>query len=170
MTQSDLTLKAPRLPRALVIIGAASVIGSIALVARFVAQPLHTPNWSLITGAPLVIQIHLGAVVMALSIGAVLLIGPKGRVFHRTLGWVWSLFMLTAAVASLFVRGLGNFGPLHVLSAVVLVMVPLAIYNARRHRVGPHSRTMASVFLGGILLAGTFAFLPDRLLWQVFFG
>ena len=74
MTQSDLTLKAPRLPRALVIIGAASVIGSIALVARFVAQPLHTPNWSLITGAPLVIQIHLGAVVMAFSIGAVLLI------------------------------------------------------------------------------------------------
>ncbi len=131
---------------------------------------LHAPDWRPVITAPLPVQIHLATVLLALAAGGYLMLGPKGRLVHRTLGWLWSTCMLAAAAASLFIHTTGGFSLLHILSIVVLTNVPMALYAARRHNVATHSRTMTGVFTGGLLLAGTFAFLPGRLLWQVFFG
>jgi uncharacterized membrane protein len=111
-------------------------------------------------------------VLAALAVGLYLLAGPKGRLAHRVLGWAWAVFMLTGAVSSLFIRSIspGGFSFIHLFSVVALIFVPLGLYYARRHNVRGHRSTMLGLFNGGLLVAGAFAFLPGRLMWQMFFG
>lgn len=129
----------------------------------------HAPNFALIGAQPLPVRIHLAAVLAALAVGVYLMSGPKGRLAHRVLGWVWSAFMVTAAGSSLLIRH-GGFSFLHLFSVFVLITVPMAVYAAKRHNVIRHSRTMSGAFWGGLIVAGTFAFLPGRLMWAIFFG
>jgi len=140
-------------------------------IARVAARSrLHAPDLALITGAPPAVQVHLTAVLAALGVGAWLLIGRKGRLAHRVLGWSWAVFMIVAAGSSLLIHTSGGFSILHGFSAWTLVAVPLGVYAARRHEVGRHRRYMTGVFLGGLVVAGALAFLPGRLMWAMFFG
>lgn len=137
--------------------------------ARFV---LRAPDWALLLRQSPAVLVHLFAVVPALVIGVWQLVGRKGTTSHRTLGWIWSVLMLVTAASSIFVRQLnhGAFSYIHLLSVYVLVMLPLAVWAARTHRVALHRRTMTGLVLGGTLIAGAFAVLPGRLIWAVFFG
>jgi uncharacterized membrane protein len=88
------------------------------------------------------------------------------------LGWTWVVAMGATAVSSLFIRAInpGAFSLIHLLSGWTIVALPMAVYAARRHRVAAHRRAMTGMFVGGLILAGLFAFLPGRLMWAVFFG
>ena len=132
----------------------------------------HAPDITPLMEASLAIQIHGVVVLAALGVGLDLLFGPKGRLAHRVLGWTWAVFMVTGAVSSLFIMEIspGGFSFIHIFSLVTLIAVPLGVYYARRHNVQGHRGTMIGVFNGGLLVAGSFAFLPGRLMWQVFFG
>jgi uncharacterized membrane protein len=136
----------------------------------------HLPNMALIAEAPVVVQAHLATLSGAVLVGVVLMAGVKGSALHRTLGWAWSVFMLATAVVTLFIPAseglphIGPFGPLHIFSAVVLTLVPLAIYSARKGKLVAHGQTMTNVFFGGLVIAGAFAFAPGRLMWDVWFG
>ena len=133
----------------------------------------HAPDWRLLMTATPVIQLHVVAAMAALAIGTVLLIGVKGTQFHRMLGWTWASSTASAtAVSSLFIRAInpGAFSLIHLLSGWTIVALPMAVYAARRHRVAAHRRAMTGMFVGGLILAGLFAFLPGRLMWAVFFG
>ena len=46
----------------------------------------------------------------------------------------------------------------------------MALVAARAHKAKIHSRLMMTLFLGGMLAAGLFTFLPGRLMWRLFFG
>jgi len=133
---------------------------------------LHAPRYHLIGEAELAIQLHLAAALAAFVIGAVLLIGRKGVAAHRILGWCWALAMGTTAISSLFIHEIrpGGFSLIHLLSGWVIIALPAALYAARRHRVALHRRAMSGLYFGGMFLAGGFAFLPSRLLGQVFFS
>ena len=132
----------------------------------------HAPDWRLLMAAPPVIQLHVAAAMTALAIGTVLLIGVKGTRLHRTLGWAWVVAMGTTAISSLFIRAInpGGFSLIHLLSGWTIVALPMAVYAARRHRVAIHRRAMTGMFVGGLIVAGLFTFLPGRLMWAVFFG
>lgn len=140
-----------------------------------VGYALHAPRWSLLLASPTTIRIHVAAAVTALVIGVVLMIGVKGNRLHRGLGWMWVMAMATTAVSSSFIHQLNPNGPgglsmVHLLSGWALVALPMAVYAARRHRVAVHRRTMTGMFVGGLIVAGAFTFLPGRLMWAVFFG
>ena len=132
----------------------------------------HAPDWRQIAEAPLVIQVHLATVVVAVLLATVQVIGPKGRTFHRTLGWILTGLFLITAITALFIRNPqgGLFNPFQVFSIWTLVCVPWAIIAARRHNVRRHGSLMYGFYFGGMLLAGALAFLPGRLMWRVFFG
>ncbi|MFT4255182.1 MAG: DUF2306 domain-containing protein [Caulobacter sp.] len=132
----------------------------------------HMPNLSLIAAAPLKIQIHVAAALTALVIGTVLMVGVKGTRLHRTLGWTWVLAMASTAISSLFIREMnhGAMSWIHLLSGWTIVALPMAVYAARRHNVHMHRRFMTGLFVGGLVVAGGFTFLPGRLMWRVFFG
>lgn len=135
----------------------------------------HAPDWRLLLTSPSAIQIHVAAALTALAIGIVLLIGVKGNRLHRTLGWTWVLAMATTAVSSFFIHrlnpgGPGGFSLIHLLSGWTVIALPMAVHAARRHRIADHRRAMTGMFVGGLIVAGAFTFLPGRLMWAVFFG
>jgi uncharacterized membrane protein len=134
-------------------------------------QP-HAPDLSRIAEAPLVIRVHLTAALTALMIGIALMSRVKGTALHKLLGWTWVLAMGTTAVSSLFIKVInpGHFSFVHLLSGWTIVGLPGAVYAIKRGKVGAHRRAMTGMFVGGLLLAGLFAFIPGRLLWTVFLG
>ena len=123
--------------------------------------------------APAVIQIHAFAAIAAFALGAVQLAAPKGTIPHRTMGWIWAGLMLAVIVSSFFIHTIrlwGPFSPIHLLAIFTLVMLPLAVWRARQHDVRKHQRAMMSLFLGALVIAGIFTFLPGRIMHAVVFG
>ncbi|WP_420808229.1 DUF2306 domain-containing protein [Caulobacter flavus] len=155
--------------------GLAGVLVATAIAAApvlMIRNGVHMPNLSLLAAAPVKIQLHVAAALTALAIGTVLMVGVKGTRLHRTLGWTWVVAMATTAISSLFIREMnhGAMSWIHLLSGWTIVALPMAVYAARRHKVHMHRRFMTGLFVGGLLIAGAFTFLPGRLLWRVFFG
>ena len=132
----------------------------------------HAPDLGLLMAQPPVIQIHLLAALAAIGLGGVMMLSRKGRAFHRAMGWVWVSLMALVAGSSLFITGLNGdrWSFIHLLSGWTLLVLPLAVLAARRHQVKRHRGTMMGLFYGGLLLAGALAFIPGRLMWNLFLG
>jgi uncharacterized membrane protein len=123
--------------------------------------------------APAAIQLHAFAAIAAFVLGAVQLAAPKGTIPHRLLGWVWAALMLTVAISSFFIHELrlwGPWSPIHLLSLLTLVALPLAIFYARRQDMRRHQRVMVGLFAGALVIAGIFTFLPGRIMHAALFG
>lgn len=108
--------------------------------------------------------IHLATVVPALPLGAYLLIRRKGDRLHRLLGRIWGGLMMITALASFWIRDISEeLSFIHIFSIVTLVAIPRAVLLIRRGNVDAHGRIMTGVYIG-LVVAGIFAFLPERLL------
>jgi uncharacterized membrane protein len=147
------------------------VAAPVRFLERFGFHP-HAPDLSLIAAAPLVIQLHIAGAVTALVIGSVLLAGVKGSGLHKRLGWTWVAAMALTAISSLFIKVIhpGHFSFIHLLSGWTLIALPMAIFAVKRRNVRLHRRAMTGMFVGGLLIAGLFTFIPGRLMWNVFLG
>jgi uncharacterized membrane protein len=130
-------------------------------------------NLAPLTNAPFAIQLHAYAALAAFALGLVQLARVKGSSQHRALGYTWVALMLIVAVSSFWIHDLriwGPWSPIHLLSIMVLGMLPLAIYFARIHRVRGHKLTMLGIFSGALIIAGLFTFVPGRIMHRVVFG
>jgi uncharacterized membrane protein len=126
----------------------------------------------LLDAAP-AIPLHAFAAMTAFVLGVVQLAAPKGTLPHRTLGWIWVGLMLAVAVSSFWIhqiRLVGPWSPIHLLSILVLVSVPLGVWRAHRHQVRDHRLIMISVFSGALVIAGLFTLAPGRIMHAVVFG
>lgn len=121
------------------------------------------------------VALHLVTALLALVVGALLLTGRKGNLGHRVLGWTFVVMLGTATITSAFMRdhglpNLAGFTPIHLLTVVTAVFLPLGVWRARRGDVAGHRRLMTWLFTGACVLAGLFTLLPGRLLgdllWQ----
>ena len=106
--------------------------------------------------APAVIQIHALSAIAAFAVGVVQLAAPKGTFPHRIVGWWWAMLMLTVALSSLFIHTIrmwGPWSPIHLLSLLVPVTLPRAIWQARRHDVRPdlNSARMQHIEIAAII-------------------
>lgn len=122
--------------------------------------------------APLAIQIHVAAVLPAALLGAYLLLRPKGTPLHRLLGKIWMALMVVTAVSSFFIHQINlfyGFSPIHLLSIATLFGSWNAIAAARRGDIRLHKRIVASLYFGGIVLAGLFTLVPGRIMHAVAF-
>ena len=120
-----------------------------------------------------VIQLHAFAAMSAFVLGLVQFAAPKGTLPHRTIGWIWVALMTVIAISSFWIheiRLVGPFSPIHALSIFTLVMLPLAVLHARNHRVAQHRKAMISIFVGALVIAGAFTFLPGRIMHAVALG
>ena len=181
MTSTDLTLRLrPLLVRAAGVSLIALAVVALAVSPKWHAlgldrlppPRLHAPELRRIAEAAPAIRLHLAGVAVALLTGLILLIGVKGTTAHRVLGWAWVAAMTTAAISSLFIRIVnhGQFSLIHLLSGWTIVALPMGVAFARRHKVRLHARMMTGLFTGGLVLAGLMAFMPGRLMWEMFFG
>lgn len=122
--------------------------------------------------APRMVHVHLTAALTAFLIGGILLIGVKGTTRHRVLGYTWVVAMTITALSSFILYGVTTtpFSWIHALSAWTLIAMPMGLAAARRRNIKAHARQMTGAFVGGMLVAGLFTFLPGRLMWSIFFG
>ncbi|WP_439598075.1 DUF2306 domain-containing protein [Falsiroseomonas sp.] len=120
--------------------------------------------------APPVIQLHAFAALGALLLGGVQLLAPKGRGRHRIMGWTWVVLMAVVALSSFWIATKGHLSWIHLISGWVVVLLPIAVLSARRGRIRAHHRAMASLYLGGLIIAGGFTLLPGRIMGAVVFG
>lgn len=120
--------------------------------------------------------VHLATIAPCFLIGGWLLLRTKGTPLHKRLGKlyvgliVFSSVAATAMPAAIGPRLFDHFGFIHLFCAVVFVSIPLAIWSIRRRRVDAHAWYMRGVYIGGILVAGTFAFAPGRIVSGWLFG
>ncbi len=127
--------------------------------------------------APLAVRIHVATVIPAALIGTwQLLISYKGTPLHRALGYVYFALMAVTAITTLWVHQLMPNGPFFGLSPIHL-LIPLTffgIYNgvqgARTHNIVRHRSAMIALYIGAILVAGGFTFVPGRIMHAVVFG
>ena len=126
----------------------------------------------LLDAAP-AIPVHAFAAMAAFALGIVQFAAPKGTLPHRTVGWIWVALMAIVAASSFWiheVRLVGPWSPIHLLSIFTLIMLPIAVWRARRHRVADHRRIMTLTFVGALVIAGLFTLLPGRIMHAVVFG
>jgi uncharacterized membrane protein len=130
-------------------------------------------NWEPLLTASLPIRFHAFAAMGAFALGIVQLAAPKGTLPHRTIGWIWAFLMFVVAVSSFWIHDIrmwGPWSPIHLLSIFSLITLPAALYAAHVHRVSTHRRAMISLFVGALLIAGIFTFVPGRIMHRVVFG
>ena len=127
--------------------------------------------------APFAVQLHVFTVVPAFFLGTWLIFfSRKGARRHRAVGYVYLTLMTVTAIAALFIHEIPaidivyGFGPIHIFSLVTLSGVVGALRGAWTHNIKMHRGSMLGVYIGGILIAGTFAFLPGRIMHAIVFG
>ena len=158
------------------VIWALVVLATVGWLGRGAGWPaggrLHLADVGLLARQPVALLIHLLAFSLAVPLGVVMMVSPKGQPFHRAAGWIWTGLVLVGASALLW-RTLVDghpWGPLHLLLIWVLPLLTIGLWFARRHRRQAHSVTMMWLFYGSILFPGALTFLPGRLMWRLFFG
>ena len=124
--------------------------------------------------APVAIQIHAFSAIAAFAIGGFVLWRRKGTALHKALGKLWVVLMLVVATSSLFIneiRLIGPFSPIHLFAVLTYAGIGQALWAIRVQRnVAAHRAGMQATYLGALLLAGAFTFLPGRRMHDVLFG
>ena len=127
-------------------------------------------NLQVLFSAPLAIQIHVYAAVLASVIGAIVLWRRKGNTAHKRWGKVWVLLMGVTALSSFLIhetRLIGQFSPIHMISILTLFALYFGVQQARNGNIVQHQRIMKNIYIGGLGIAGAFTFLPSRLMYEV---
>ncbi len=127
-------------------------------------------NLEILFSAPLAIQIHVYAALLAFVVGALVLWRRKGTTNHKRWGKVWVTLMVITAFTSFFIneiRLLGPFSPIHLISLGTLISLYFAIKNVRAGDIESHKRSMKTTFIGAMGIAGALAFAPGRLMYDV---
>ncbi len=121
---------------------------------------------------PPIIAFHTVVALTALGLGIFILLRPKGTATHKLTGRIWVAAMAITAVTSFWIQELregAGFSWIHILSIVTLIGLARAIYAIRHGNVKSHQRVMISVF-AGVMIAGAFTLLPNRILGGWIFG
>lgn len=119
------------------------------------------------------IQIHALAAMGAMATGAAQFVRAKGGRGHRVLGWAFVVLMMIVAISAFFIHTIcqiGGFSAIHLLAIVTLVLVPRAVWAARRRRITDHRRGMIWLYALALVGAGIFTLLPGRLVYDVIAG
>lgn len=114
-----------------------------------------------------VIVAHMSAAFLAIGVGALAFVAPKGSATHRWAGRTWVSLMLVAAISSFWIRVHGQFSVIHLLSVAVPLMLGAAVYYAATGRIARHRKMMTRMYLFGLVVAGLFTLLPGRLLGRL---
>jgi len=119
------------------------------------------------------IQLHAFAAMTAFALGIVQLSAPKGTLPHRTVGWIWVALMLAVGISAFWIHQIrlwGPWSPIHLLAIFTLITLPIAVWNAHRHRVPQDRNAMIAIFFGALVIAGLFTLVPGRIMHAVVFG
>jgi uncharacterized membrane protein len=128
--------------------------------------------------APFIVQAHVATVIPAALLGAWLLaFSRKGSRWHRALGAMFLILMVTTAIMALFIHRrmpaspfLG-MSPTHLFVPFVLFATWRALDGVLKGNIKQHQRWVMGLFFGALLINGlnNVFFLPG-ITRDVFFG
>ena len=97
----------------------------------------------------------------------------KGTTRHRITGWLWVALMVVVSVTAFFIHELrvwGPWSPIHLLAIFTLVDAAAGgaacAAPSRPQSQARHDR----IFVGALIIAGLFTFLPGRIMHAIVFG
>lgn len=119
-----------------------------------------------------VIQAHALAALVALLVGAALMLAPKGAIPHRIVGISFLALMIVVAGTAVFIRqsNNGSFSWIHLFVPLTLYAVVSGYIHAKRRDRRRHRDAMRGLFYGALIVPGLFTLLPGRLMHAVVFG
>ncbi|AXI48495.1 hypothetical protein C1J03_22355 [Sulfitobacter sp. SK012] len=115
--------------------------------------------------APVYIQLHAAAAMIALLLGPFVILRNRRDRLHKTGGYIWVLSMMVVAVSSFWITEfamIGPFSPIHALSVFALWSVWEGLRHAFAGRVDAHRQVFQNLYWRGLVIAGLFNFLPGR--------
>jgi len=137
-------------------------------------------NWQVFTElSTLQVQIHWVAAIASLVFGIGIFIRKKGTASHKLFGRTYVVCMVITSLSAFFIRQLEpgevyslwtNFSAIHLLIPFTLTYLFLAVRAIRKGNVKSHKLSMIFAFVGGIVIAGAFTFIPGRHMHSLFFG
>jgi uncharacterized membrane protein len=139
-------------------------------------QRMSPATVAYMTSPPLPVILHLATVLPAIPLGIFVLLRRKGDRLHKVAGRIWMGLMFSTAVISLFIHSINSsdtfFGlsPIHFFSVLTIYSVPYSILMARRGNIEAHKRSVTGMFIGALVVAGVFSFMPGRFMWLWVFG
>ncbi|MDP8994339.1 MAG: hypothetical protein M3N07_05040 [Pseudomonadota bacterium] len=146
-----------------------SVVALVLLAAVLAALWRGRREWAAV---PPFVWLHIATIVVAVALTPVMLLRRRGDRLHRRLGWLWVGAMALTAAFSFAIREMmdGELGPIHVLSALTILTLPLIVCSARSHRHRAHRSAVRGLVTGALVVAGLFTFPFGRLLGRWLFG
>ncbi len=146
-----------RFDRFLALASLALLCAVLAAIARGYGQ------WSAV---PPLVWAHLVTIIGALALTVIQMWRAKGGRSHRAIGALWVSLMFGTALISIFIVEIndGGYSIIHVLSAWVMIQVPLIALAARKGQIRRHQNAARGMVVGALLIAGFFTFPFDRLL------
>lgn len=123
--------------------------------------------------ASLQIQIHVAFAVISIPLGAFVVLRRRRDRLHRACGYGWTGAMAMVALSSFWIHDfpvIGPFSPIHLFAVWTLWSLWIGIRHAVNGRSYAHSQVFRSLYWYGLLVAGTFNFLPGRRMNQIVFG
>ncbi len=94
------------------------------------------------------VAVHVASVVVALAVGAIILLATKGTTAHRRSGWLYVAAILATALSSVWIQELRD-GPsvFHLVSGLVGVIVVAGVFAVRSGAVWLHALLMSTSVL-----------------------
>ncbi len=136
-------------------------------------------NFQLMLDAPLAVQLHFFTIVPAFFIGGWLLIfSTKGAKLHRLFGKIYLVLMMVTATAAIFIKAVVGptisimglrLGLIHLFIVLTYAGAFNAIRGVQLGDIRRHKNAMIGTYVGGLLIAGAFTFVPGRLMYDMFF-
>ena len=119
------------------------------------------------------IPTHAYAAVLAVILGGIQLLRPKGTSSHKYLGYTWVLLMLWVSITSFWIQTIKiiePFRPIHFLSIFTIWSVFDAIRSAKNGNIRRHKRMMKLLYILALVVTGLSTLLPGRIMNTVLFG
>jgi uncharacterized membrane protein len=123
--------------------------------------------------APLPVQAHIVAALLALILGPFALYRQRRDRTHKVIGYVWVTAMSVLAVGSFLIPSHFTpvgIGPLHGFAVLTLWSLWAGVRAAIARDINRHQAILRSLYSNGLILAGAFTFLPGRTLNRMLFG
>jgi uncharacterized membrane protein len=123
--------------------------------------------------APLPVQVHIVAALLALILGPFALYRRRRDRTHKVIGYVWVTAMSVLAVGSFLIPSHFTpvgIGPLHGFAVLTLWSLWAGVRAAIARDIERHQAILRSLYSNGLILAAAFTFLPGRTLNRMLFG
>ena len=128
----------------------------------------------------MVVNIFLHAIfaILAIPLGLVIFLNKKGTSNHKLLGWIWIVLLVIVSISAIFIQTLnpGQYSLIHLLIPFTLVSLIYAIWSIRMFKETKkinyrysHMYTMIGLYLGALLVAGTFTLMHGRMIHSLLF-